>query len=547
MDTEVIIVGAGPAGMVAAMDLDARGISTIVLERRRFLQLPSVKSNHVSARTMERFRMLGIADSVRKAGLPVAHSHDVSFRTTVTGHELSRIPIPSSSERFSSKVGPDTQWATPEPPHRINQTYLEPILMKHLATLPNVQLMNETEMTSFTQGDNRVSVHARSVDGAGKFEFTAQYLIGCDGGSSMVRKAIGSQFRGDGVLQEVQSTCIRAPRLIERVQGEPAWCYYTFNPRRNGSVYAIDGNEIFLVHAYLSEQESREGSVDRDEAIRTILGVDKQFDYDVVSCEDWTARRLVADRLSQGRVFICGDAAHIWVPFAGYGMNAGIADALNLTWLLGSRLGGWGASGILEAYDAERQPITEQVSIQAMRHSNAVMAARASVPVDVEKNSAAGAAARSRVGAEAYDLNVKQFAAEGLNFGYCYDHSPIILYDGEQAPELNMDSYTPSTAPGCRLPHFFLGGGYSLYDKLGHGYTLVVTDTSVDYQPLVVAALGRGIPLSVVNIADEDYPPQYQHALIVCRQDQHVAWRGNTVPDDLGALLDRLCGVFSAG
>ena len=156
LDADVIIVGAGPVGLTAAMDLNARGISVIVVETRSFLERPSVKSNHVSARTMERFRRLGIAAKIRDSGLPPDYPQDVSFRIVMTGREIGRIPIPARKDRYRSRDGPDTWWPTPEPPHRINQTFLEPVLAEHVAGLPQVTLLNDTRFLSATQADDRV-------------------------------------------------------------------------------------------------------------------------------------------------------------------------------------------------------------------------------------------------------------------------------------------------------------------------------------------------------------------------------------------------------
>jgi 2-polyprenyl-6-methoxyphenol hydroxylase-like FAD-dependent oxidoreductase len=166
----------------------------------------------------------------------------------------------------------------------------------------------------------------------------ARFLIGCDGGRSTVRKAIGATFVGTPVIQKVQSTYLRAPDLLARIPGERAWCCYAFNPRRSGVCFAIDGRETFLVHNHFQPSETDFDAVDRDASIRHILGVGADFRYDVISKEDWIGRRLVADRFRDRRVFICGDAAHLWVPYAGYGMNAGIADAMNLSWHLASHL-----------------------------------------------------------------------------------------------------------------------------------------------------------------------------------------------------------------
>jgi 2-polyprenyl-6-methoxyphenol hydroxylase-like FAD-dependent oxidoreductase len=546
----VIIVGAGPVGLVAAMDLDARGISAIVVERRPFLQAPSVKCNHVAARTMEAFRRLGVVAQVRAAGLPTDYPHDVAFRTTLTGKEMARIPIPPSGERHTSTTGPDTEWATPEPPHRINQTFLEPLLMRHVAALPHVTLLNATRYESFEQDEDGVSATVTGLDGtglngSGPRVLRASFLIGADGGHSAVRKQIGARLRGDAVIGQVQSTCIRAPGLYDLMPGRRAWGYYAYNGRRNGHVYAIDGRETFLVHNHLGPGEAASGSVDRDWCIRAILGVDDGFQYEVVSEEDWVARRLVADRFRDGRVFIAGDAAHLWVPYGGYGMNAGIADVLNLTWTLRAILGGWAGPAMIDAYEAERLPITAQVSKFAMSHAERVVRSRHAVPQNIDDNTEEGERARAAFGRQAYDLNVQQFAAAGLNFGYSYDSSPIISYDGEPAPEYTMGSYTQATAPGCRAPHLWLGAGVSLYDCLGHGYSLLRLDESVDTAPLTAAAVAAGMPLTVIDVPAAAAPAEYKHALVICREDQHVAWRGDAAPADCAALIDLLRGAGS--
>ncbi|MER6762253.1 MULTISPECIES: FAD-dependent monooxygenase [Amycolatopsis] len=528
MDADVLIVGAGPVGLVAALDLSSRGVSVIVVEEREFLEPPNVKCNHVASRTMESFRRLGIAAEVRAAGLPCDYPQDVAFRTSLTGRELSRIPIPASGERYTSRVGPDTSWATPEPPHRINQTFLEPILARNAAAAPGVTLLNRTRFHSVEQDASSVS--AVVSDGSGERTLRARYFIGADGGRSAVRKQIGAKLSGDPVLQHVQSTCIRAPKLYSLMSAdEPrAWGYYTFNARRVGHVYAIDGSETFLVHTYLS---SAEEVVDRDAAIRAILGVDEAFEYDVVSKEDWIARRLLADRFRDRRVFLAGDASHLWVPFAGFGMNAGIADVLNLTWLLGAHLGGWAEEGILDAYEAERRPITEQVSHFAMNHQRKL--ARPGLPADLEDDTTNGEAARAAFGAAVRELNEPQFAAAGLNYGYAYHDSPIIAYDREEAPGYTMGSYTPSTVPGCRAPHFTLADGSSLYDHFSPGYT-AIAGRGVDISALNVEAADRGIPFTVVEV--DALPDEYRCSITLVRQDQTVAWRG--APPDRAAAAD---------
>lgn len=541
IETEVIIVGGGPVGLVAAADLHFRGIKSVVIEQRSFLEAPNVKCNHVSARTMERFRQLGFAQQVREAGLPGDYPQDVSFRTTMAGAELTRIPIPARANRYSSHYGPDTSWATSEPPHRINQTFLEPIMMEYVAGLSNVTLLNDRTYVDFVEGAEGVEVYATNNDGTEPITVRGSYMIGADGGKSRVRKQIGSKLSGDAVLSNVQSTCIRARGLYDLMDGERAWGYYTFNPRRNGHIYAIDGEEVFLVHTYLTLEEAETGSVDRDWAIRTILGVDEAFEYEVISEEDWVARRLVADTFRSGRVFLAGDACHLWVPYAGYGMNAGIADVLNLTWLLGAHLNGWADPAILSAYEAERRPITEQVSKFVMSHQQKI--AQEDVPLEIEDDSAAGEWAREQLGRRAFDLNVQQFAAQGLNFGYFYENSPIISYDGQEAPPFDMGTYAPSTVPGCRAPHFWLADDVSVYDKLGPAYTVIALENTRGIEPVLSAAEAAGVPIAVITVNSRLVPEEYVTKFTLVRQDQHVVWRGAAAPDSPEELIAYLRGL----
>lgn len=543
IQTQVLIVGAGPVGLTAAMDLASRGMDVVVAEIRRAGEPPNVKCNHVSARSMEVFRRLGIVREVRDGGLPADFPNDCAYRTAVVGRELTRIPIPSRQDRYTATGGPDTDWPTPEPPHRINQIYLEPILFACAEAQPHIRILNRVQVDSFAQSDHGVVAQAVDLDSDQGFTIAADYLIGCDGGRSTVRKLIGSKLSGTDVVQRVQSTYIHAPALKDLVTQKPAWMTMSLNPRRCGTTVSIDGRDNWLIHNHLAAEEVEFDSVDRDWALRTILGVDDRFQYEILSKEDWIGRRLVADRFRDRRAFICGDAAHLWIPYAGYGMNAGIADAVDLCWMLAGVLQGWAAPALLDAYEAERQPITEQVSHFAMNHALAVMSQRRAVPAEVEMDGPAGDAVRERVGKAAYELNVQQYCCAGLNFGYYYDQSPAISYDGETPPPYGMGHFTASTVPGARAPHVWLADGRSLLDALGPAYTLVRFDRTVDAAPLLEAAKRQGVPLAVVDVDRDTAGYGFAESLLMVRPDSHIAWRGMAAPREPDQLLARLRGI----
>jgi 2-polyprenyl-6-methoxyphenol hydroxylase-like FAD-dependent oxidoreductase len=541
--TNVLIVGAGPVGLTLAIDLAWRGIDVTVVESRAPAAPPDPKCNHVAARTMEIFRRLGLAEKVRNAGLPADYPHDISYRTAFTGEELTRIKIPSRRDRFTMKDGPDCNWPTPEPPHRINQIFLEPILFDHAAAQPRIRIISRTSVEDVVVEDHSASVSLRHLETGAVRRIDCRFLIGCDGARSVVRKAIGAELSGDAVVQRVQSTYIRAPKLIDLQRHERAWGTGAINPRRSGMVYAIDGRERWLVHNYMKPGEGDFDSVDRDACLRTILGVGPDFEYEIISKEDWYGRRLIASRFRDRCAFIAGDAAHIWVPYAGYGMNAGIADAMNLSWLLAAHLNGWAPASILDAYAAERWPITSQVSRFAMSHAEAEIRRRGAVPEEIEQAGPSGEQARREVGRLAWEINVRQYACAGLNFGSYYDRSPIIAYDGAEHPPYTMDSYTPSTVPGCRTPHMWCGDGTSLYDAMGPEYSLLRFDPAVETAALEAAARLRGVPLKILDLETSSASAFAGSRLILSRPDQHVAWRGDVPPADPLALIDRIRGA----
>jgi 2-polyprenyl-6-methoxyphenol hydroxylase-like FAD-dependent oxidoreductase len=544
MRTGVLIVGGGPVGLTLAMDLAWRGIEVVVAERRPPNDPPNVKCGQIGARSMEIFRRLGVADKLRGIGLPADYANDVVSATSVTGIEFSRVLIPARGARGTlAAVGPDTTWPTSEHTHRCNQKFFEPVLFAHAAEQRRIRILHRTEITDFAQGEQGVTAGAVDLDGGTRSTIECDYLVGCDGASSFVRKSIGSEFVGIPVLQYAQSFHVRAPQLRSMLPGKPAWGYFSLNPRRCGMTMAVDGRETWNIQNYSYPGEAGLDHLDRDWVIRSILGVGPDFEYEVLSSENWIGRRLVASKFRDRRVFICGDAAHVWMPLGGFGMSAGIADAANLAWKLAGVLHGWATPEILDAYEAERQPITDQASRIISDIAYQVMIQRKELSPAVERLDAVGETARVAAGQLAYALDVEQQCCGGLNFGYFYDRSPIIAYDREQAPTYTMGTFTSSTVPGCRAPHVWVEGRRSLYDAMGPDYTLLRLDPTTHVAGIVEAAAQRGLPLAVLDVKSREVPELYRHKLVLVRPDQHVAWRGDAEPADTLGLVDLVRGA----
>ena len=315
-----------------------------------------------------------------------------------------------------------------------------------------------------------------------------------------MRKSIGSEFVGIPVLQYAQSFHVRRRNSGACCPASRPGLYFSLNPRRCGVTMAVDGRETWNMQNFSYPGETGLDHLDRDWVIRSILGVGPDFEYEVLSREDWVARRLVASKFRDRRVFICGDAAHVWMPLGGFGMSAGIADAANLAWKLAGVLHGWATPEILDAYEAERQPITDQASRIISDIGHQVMMQRKSCRRTVERLDAIGEAARAAAGQLAYALDVEQQCCGGLNFGYFYDRSPIIAYDEEQAPSYTMGTFTSATVPGCRVPHVWIEEQRSLYDAMGPDYTLLRLDPTAHVDGIVTAATQRGLPLAVLDV-----------------------------------------------
>ena len=540
-DAEVCIVGAGPVGLTMAMQLGSSGISVTIIELRTDEEISSPKSNHVSARSMEIYRRLGIADDIRAQGLPDDYPNDGVYATRFNGLELTRFRMPCRRDRFNDSGYDDGDLPSAERAARVSQMYLAPVLLKHALTTPDVRILNGTKFEALQQDDDGVTVQARSRESDQPLTVRCRYLIGADGGSSNVRSALSIKLVGDDNLVRARSRMFRAPKLLGRCTYPRAWMNWFYVNGNWSSMIAIDGRELWLMHNFIPPTMTFE-DFDIDAGMRDALGVGPEFDYQVIRDEDWIGRRLVAERFAKGRCFICGDAAHLWVPFGGYGMNAGIADASNLAWMLEAVLKGWAAETLLEAHERERKPVTEQVSRFAAGFVEVLEDSESAV---LEEDSAEGERVRKAFGERLRAANLRSMIPKGLNFGYSYDDSPIIAYDGATPPPFTMGEYTPSTIPGCRLPHFWLGDGRSLYEALGDGYTLLRFDRDTDVLGLETAAQRRQVPLLVLDIEPgRDFEADvYQQALVLSRPDQHIAWRGDKAPADCLALIDLVRGA----
>ncbi len=490
---------------------------------------------------MEHFRRLGCADRIRAAGLPGDHPTDVLYLTRFNGYCLGRLNLPPLSMRRQDAGALDEGWPTPEPQHRISQIFLEPILYEHAKTFPGVEVRRGWRAERFTQHDGRVDVEAVEVSSGRRETHQARFLVAGDGGRSTIRRQLGIELRGIDVIGRVLSIYFRSSEMLRHDRNGPAWMYWILNKDQSGNVIALNGKDLWLCHMALRAGADWD-DIKVEEALAAMLGV--HVSREILGIERWTSRRLVADHYRDRSVFLAGDAAHIWIPLGGFGMNAGIGDATHLAWLLAAVYHGWAGGNLLHAYEVERRPIGDLVSnsaVQIMRNRGPAM----QVPEELEDASARGEAIRKEVGERIVAADASQFNSVGVQLGYYYDNSPINWNDGSPLPEFALDKYVPTSRPGSRAPHVWMDGGASLYDRLGPDFTLLkLGNHPSDTSTVEDAAARRHVPLKIVTIPEPPVLTAYDgFPLILVRPDQHIAWRGHSVPADSLALIDRIRGA----
>ncbi|MHA6757939.1 FAD-dependent monooxygenase [Streptacidiphilus sp. PAMC 29251] len=545
--TPVAIVGGGPVGLLLALFLDRHGVDSVLLDGEDGVPTTPRGSTH-GARTMEHYRRLGLADRVRNLGLPGGHSAGISFFTRYSGRLLADLPWPGpDAARAQVAAAPRTD-QVPEPMHRANQMYVERLLLDHARTRPRITLRYGHRVTSVSERTDHVAVTATGPDGPRCWQ--AGYLAGCDGGHSLVRRSLGIGYTGEGTLDQAvlggraTAAHLRVPGLRSgHLREHAAWSNWVVNAELALNLIALDGADEYFLLSSSADPDSADDTALAD-LVRRAAGVPLQVE--VLSRRAWTpGAALVAERFGAGRCWLAGDAAHLFTPNGGFGMNTGVDDAANLAWKLAAAVHGWAGPGLLPSYQAERRPVALR-NTGAARELNIGLGA-VERPAGLEDDTPAGAAARDKVAAQLAEYGRLTLDTLGVQLGARYDASAIVDAAGDPAPPDAFTDYTPSGVPGGRAPHLWLddehGPGSSLFDRFGTGFTLLsLCPRHEDTGPLVAAARSRGIPLDVVRIDDPVAHDLYGRGLVLVRPDQHIAWRGNRLPSDSGALLDRVSG-----
>jgi 2-polyprenyl-6-methoxyphenol hydroxylase-like FAD-dependent oxidoreductase len=545
-DCAVVIIGAGPCGLMLAVELGRRGVLTIVLEEKSApSRFPS--ANATQARTMEHYRRLGFAEKVRSRGLPPDYPTDIAYFSRYTKYELARISLPSARQAREIVKTLTGSWSAAELPHRISQIFVEDVLRAEIAALPSVSLRPGWRMIALRDTGIAVEVDTERSDSRERVRLRAAYVLSADGGGSPTRKALGYSYVGEsGVVRDfvggrMFAIHIRSSRLYDVIPYPRAWMYWAVNAERRGLMPSVNGRDEFTFHTQLRSGEKPEQITDGQAKLMFQTALGTNLDVEILARSTWNAGyTLVAEKYQRGRIFLGGDAAHLFTPTGGLGYNTAVEDAVNLGWKLAAVIKGWGGPGLLASYETERQVIARRNTAYARRFADSV--GLFVPPPELEEDSPAGEAARKRT-ADYFNYHARfEFNIPGVTFGGRYDGSPIIVTDNTSPPPDRPNDYVPTACPGGRAPHLWLADGRSLYDTFGFEFTLLQLGTqSPDATPFEIAAEALEIPLSVVSVASDEARDLYQADLALIRPDQIVAWRGNS-PVNAVAVLRQASG-----
>ncbi|OOL32418.1 polyketide hydroxylase [Rhodococcus rhodochrous] len=538
----VVISGAGPVGMILALELSLHGIrSTVVEQAPQTTRFP--KMDLTNARSMELLDRLGLVDDIRSVGVAPEHSHDVVFCTSMAGRQVGHWKYPSVDE-MSEWIASRNDGTTPAHAwQRVTQIEVEKLLMRRCLADENIEVLRPWRVTAVTQDDSGARIEITSpVDGT-VHTLAADYVVGCDGAASVVRRAMDLTMEGErGVITFCQVHF--KSRDLETLHAHGQFWHTFFVGGGVGAIIAQDERDTWTLQTSAITDGVRTEDIDKQELLDAVCG--RHLDVDeVLQSSVWHANVLVADRYRLGRLFVAGDAAHEVIPTGGYGLNTGIADAVNLGWKLAAVIQGYGGNDLLDSYETERRPVAVMARDWSFRHLGVHVQAQELADRELIESDTAEAEQHRRTLAEYFAANTGEHESFGVEMGYVYT-APVIVSDGTPVPDNDGSSYIATTVPGARAPHVRLSDGSSILDAFRDKFTIVSFVGEGVVKELVDAARAVNMPVQVLAVDEAHVRSVYETDLVLVRPDGHVAWRGNSLPDDLSSLIEAVTGRAEA-
>jgi 2-polyprenyl-6-methoxyphenol hydroxylase-like FAD-dependent oxidoreductase len=528
--TAVLIVGGGPVGLGLAIDLGWRGVRCVLVEQTDgSIDLP--RANAIDLRTMEFCRRWGIADQVRDAGIPPDFPHSALYATSLDGFTIAHFPREEHGGSGGSEISPEGY-------QRCNQLFFDPILRAHADSLPSVSLRFCHRLETFTQDDSSVQAIIARLDQDDTVAIEADHLVACCGGRSSVRKALGDELTSQGILGHPISIFFRAKQLWEQYdKGRNSLNFIVGPDGVWGTLIPLEGEELWRLTVHGGDDYVNPASIDADQYVKQAIGADAP--YELLQVGGWTRREMVVDCYRHGRILLAGDCAHQNTPTGGYGMNTGMGDAVDLGWKLAALHDGWGGPTLLDSYQPERRPVAARnVAVATNNFKRRRWAPGPAIAEDTPE----GEAVRAELGARILEQNKRQHRGHGIALGHIYENSPICVEDYEAPAPDTVKDFEVIARAGARAPHALLSDGRSTLDLFGRGFVLLCF-AGADGQSLADAADTGGVPFEIVAIDLPAIHQLYEKNLVLVRPDGHVAWRGDMVPMEPIALIDRVRGA----
>ncbi len=546
IQTDILIVGGGPCGLMLAIELGRRGIACLLVDAKPGTAF-NPQANATQARTMEHFRRLGFAHEVRAMGLPPDHPTDIAYLTRFAAHELARISLPTAAEAVQKVKTMLGSWSAAELPHRVSQKYVEQVLLRHAQACAGNDLRYGWTLEGFEDLGEGIKAIVCPTAGGPSHTVHAQFLVGADGARSFVRREVGIEWGGESGTQrdfmggKMFAVYLRAPQFQSVLRHPKAWMYVAVNAQRRALLASVDGVSEYAFHAALKPGEDADAWTESDARQVFAQALGAEIPIEILSMGTWLAgHALVAQKFQRGRVFIAGDAAHLFTPTGGLGYNTAVEDAINLAWKLASVIKGQAPLTLLETYETERQALALRNTGYA-RHFADSIGLFVATP-ELEADSVQGEMERNTA-SEYLNRHARlEFNIPGVTFGGRYHDSSIILHDGAPLPPDEPNTYVPSASPGGRPPHAWLEDGRSLFDLFHAEWTLLALGPRPpSTAEMTAAAQAMGIDLREVLLPQASLLELYEAPLVLIRPDQIVAWRGYT---DTGAasILSQLMG-----
>jgi len=547
IEVPVLIVGAGPVGLMGALLLARHGMEARILDRRE-TPIRAPAAHVVNARTFEICRAVGVEmDAFKAFSSDPQDAGQVIWVTDLAGEEIGRLPF----ERQNDEV----LRFTPTPLRNIPQHRFEAVLRDTLPKVGAAEVEYGQQWEGAEQDEEGVTSRVRDLTTDEVYEIRSRYLIACDGAGSRIRKSLDIEMVGPQNLQSFVMIHFEA-NLRPLVKDRPAVLYWLTDPELGATLVAhdIEREWVYMVPFDPDRETEADYSVERCETlVKAAIGTDR-YPVEVETISTWAMSAQIAERYREGRVFLAGDAAHRFPPTGGLGLNGGVQDIHGLVWRLAAVEAGWARPALLDSYESERRPVAQKNADNSLHNAMQLFEVARALGFEEERTTQrmratlADREGRARVEA-AISNQAEHFDTLGLQLGFRYEAGAIVP-DGTAPPEIEnpVREFVPCGRPGARMPHAWLsrdGKRQSTLDLLAlDSFTLITTSPNESWAAAaeeVGTAPLRTIVIDPASLEDEarwlEESGIGREGALLVRPDQHVAWRAASLPTDAAAAL----------